>query len=47
MHLSGVGVGEFADFQVDHHETSEAPVEEQQVNPVPLAADSQPSLSAR
>ena len=46
MHLSGIGVGKFADFQVDHHQTPQPPVKEQQVNSVPLAADSQPSLSA-
>ena len=46
VHLPGIGVAEAADLQVNDHEASQAAVKEQQVNPVPLAADAQPSLAA-
>ena len=46
VHLPGVGVGEAAYLQVDDHQTSQAPVKEQQVHPVPLTADAQPPLPA-
>ena len=46
MHLPGVGVGERPDLQVDDHDASEAPVVEQQVHPVPPAADAQTPLPA-
>ena len=44
MHLPSVGVAEAAYLQIDDHETSQAAVKEQQVHPVPLAADAQPPL---
>ena len=47
VHLPGVGVGERSDLQVDDHEASQAAVKEQQVHPVPLAADAQPPLPAQ
>ena len=46
VHLSGVGVGEGPDLQVDDHEASQAAVKEQQVHPVPLTAHAQPPLPA-
>ena len=44
IHLPGIGVGEFADFQIDDDEAPESPVEEQQVDAIPLVADPQPLL---
>ena len=46
VHLSGVGVGEFADLQVDDHQTSQATMEKEQVHPIPFVADAQTLLPA-
>ena len=46
VHLTGVGVGELAELQVDDHQTTQAPVEKQQINAVPLVTDAEPPLPA-
>ena len=46
VHLSCVGVRELPEFEIDDHETPEAPVEEEQVDPVPLVADAESSLAS-
>ena len=46
MHLPGVGVSETTDLQVDDYQTSQPPVKEQQVHPVPLVTDAQTPLAA-
>lgn len=45
VHLSGIGVGKLAEFQVDDDEAAQAPVEEEQVYPIPFAADAQAALA--
>ena len=44
VHLTGVSVGELAKLQIDDHQTTQAPVEEQQINAIPLVTDAQPPL---
>ena len=46
MHLPGFGVSETTDLQVDDYQTSQPPVKEQQVDPVPFVADAQTPLAA-
>ena len=46
MHLPGIGVGELAKLQVDDDEAAQTPVEEQQIDPIPLAADAQAALAS-
>jgi hypothetical protein len=45
VHLAGVGVRELVELQIDDDEAAQAPVEEQQVDPVPRVADAQPALA--
>jgi hypothetical protein len=42
--LTGVGVGEFAELQINQDKAAEAPVEEEKIDAVPLMADSQALL---
>jgi hypothetical protein len=44
MHLSGVGVGEFADLQVDDDEAAQFAMKEEKIDAIPFAADPQPTL---
>ena len=46
VHLAGVGVRELAELEVDDDQAAQAPVEEEQVDPVPLVADAQAPLPA-
>ena len=46
VHLPGVGVSETTDLQVDDYQTSQPPVKEQQVDPVPFVTDAQTPLAA-
>ena len=46
MHLADVGVAELPQFEVDDHQAAQTTVEEQEVDPVPLVADSQTPLPA-
>jgi hypothetical protein len=46
MHLAGVGVGEFAELEVDHHEAAKAAVKKEQIHPIPFIADTQAPLAA-
>jgi len=46
VHLSGVGMGELADLQVDDHQTSQATMEKDEVHPIPFVADAQTLLPA-
>jgi hypothetical protein len=39
-------VGELAELEVDHDETAQPPVEEDEINSVPLVVESQPPRSA-
>jgi len=41
VHLSGVGMGEFAHLQVDDHQTPQATMEKDQVHPIPFVTDAQ------
>lgn len=45
VHLPGVGMSEAAQFQVDHDEAAELAVEKEQVDTIPLVANSQPTLT--
>ena len=45
VHLTGVGMGEFSDLEVNDDKTFEPAVEEQQVDAVPLITDANPFLS--
>jgi hypothetical protein len=45
MHLSGVGMTEPADLQIDHDERLEASMEEKKIDAVPLVVDPQPPLT--
>lgn len=46
VHLTGVRVGESAQFEVDDHEAPNAPVKEQEVHSVPGIIDSQTPLTS-
>ena len=45
VHLSGVGVAELADLEVDDDEALQTPMEEQQVDAEPRVVDSQSALA--
>jgi hypothetical protein len=45
IHLSGIGVRELADLQIDNNETAQTPIEEQQVDAVPFRAYAEPPLA--
>ena len=44
IHLAHVGVDESAKLEINNHQTTQPPVEKQQVHAKPFVADSQPLL---
>jgi len=46
VHLPSIGVAEFADLEVDDHQTLELAMEKQQVNAEPVVVDAQAALTA-
>ena len=44
VHLTGIGVSEFTEFQIHDYESPKAAVEENEINPVPFGSDAQPFL---
>src|SRR5262249_49680754 len=46
VHLPGIGMRELADLEVDHHETAQPSMEEQQVDSIPLLTDPEPALAS-
>ena len=46
VHLSGVGMRESADLQVDDHQASKLPMKEQQIHPIPFVTDAEAPLPA-
>src|SRR5271157_76357 len=44
IHLSGVGVGELSNLQINDDQTAKPAMKKQQVDAVPLVADAQPPL---
>ena len=44
VHLPGIGMSEFAELQVDHHQTPQLAMEEEQIDAIPFIADAQASL---
>ena len=45
LDLTGIGVREFAELEVDNDAASEPSVEKQQINPIPLVPDTQSVLA--
>jgi hypothetical protein len=45
VHLSGIGVRELAELEVDDDEASESSVEEQQIDTIPLVPHTQSVLA--
>ena len=46
VHLPRIGMRELAELEVDDDEAAESPVEEEQVDPIPLVSDPEPPLAA-
>jgi hypothetical protein len=46
VHLASIGIAEFADLQIDNHETPEATVEEHEIHAEPTVVDPQTTLPA-
>ena len=46
IHLSGIGVAEAPDFEVDDDQTAKPAVKEEQVNALPFVSDPEPPLAA-
>ena len=46
VHLAHVGMGQGTELQVDDDEAAQAPMEEQQIDPIPSLVDAQPPLSS-
>src|SRR5580700_4083468 len=44
IHLSGIGVGEFSDLQIDYYQAAQSSMKEQQIDAIPLVTDAQASL---
>ncbi len=45
MHLPGVSVRKLADFEINHHQASEAPMEEEEIDPIPLVSNTEATLA--
>ena len=46
VHLAGIGVREFTEFQIHDDEARRPAVEENQIDPIPFGSDAQPLLSS-
>ena len=46
VHLAGIGMSKFTEFQIHNDEASKSAVEENQINPIPFGAYAQSLLSS-
>jgi hypothetical protein len=46
IHLSRIGVSKFTKFQLDNDQASKPSMEEEQIDPIPFCAHSQPFLTS-